>query len=356
MAPKTTVVESIEKKHYNCPHCEWKFKNPDRLELHVSQHHGQRLNPTAKQPSPSKPNELDTIHRFFDSISTNQTARIVREFEAILKQTNQFVNHLNAESLSPDTTANFDQLQLSNRSLLTKQFEIYDAATQLISVKRDSLKFAFEDWVQKHAPEPVEIEDYSTLNMDTGVKLELNSDGAIVTEKSAEPCTNGESTHDAQPKPVELKHAECQTNIQGSDLHLSDCLQADGEYEFLDSKTGMYVTNKVIVPKDEEVEPPNDLVELYEVLNSDSDDENMVEMIEVDEEYEEVEDGKSTCAELTKTYDTMKAPIKGKTKQWTYSNANEIIFLFTFRYQHRSHTKRITRQSTPSTWPRSTVN
>lgn len=292
-----TLSETRKKTHHNCPHCDWKFKNPDRLALHLSQHHGKPTTPTKQDSDPQKETtaatNLDSIQLFFDSISCNQSARIVREFESILKHTNQFVSHLNADVLNPDASVNFDQMLQSNRGLLTKQQDIYEAVIQLISVKKDSLKFAFEDWATKNSPEAIDIEDYSTFKMDTDVQLELNADGAIVAEKKPNDISiNGgdmkPNTNGVPSKYVEKKHVECQTNIQACDLHLSDCLEGDGEYEFLDSKSGMFMTNKVeIIDDDDEVK-----VEAWEevmISNSDDDDnEEMVELIEVDDDdYEE---------------------------------------------------------------------
>lgn len=291
-APQPAETGDI-KKHYNCQFCEWKFKNPDRLAMHVEQHHGQTTT-ILSSSCPPEVDDLSSVHDYFGTLHSNQSARIVREMDTILKQTNHYVRLLNAET-NLENSANFDQLMLSNRALLNKQLEIYDSATQIMSVKRDSLRFAFEDWMRKHSPEPIgDVEDYSTMEMDVGLHLELNSDGTIVSDKKNGATTNGETCNEPQPLPPppskESKDVECQTNIAGSDLQLSDCLQnADGtEFEFLDSKTGMYFTNKPQPEPETETEPETEDLISVQSVDDDDEDMTMVELIEVDENFDDV--------------------------------------------------------------------
>lgn len=172
--------------------------------------------------------------------------------------------------------------------------------------------------MKKNSPEPVDIEDYSTFKMDTGVQLELNADGTIVAEKKVNDIstTNGGATTDvlnetkggetnkSTLKIVDLKDAECQTNIQASDMQLSDCLEGDEEFEFLDSKTGVYMTNKVEIV---------DEVDIKEEVNDDDDNEEMVELIEVDDEEDfEIEVKPTTAVNIQPEFIPIDAPIQCK--------------------------------------------
>lgn len=266
--------------------------------------------------------DIASARAFFDAL--NPHASTVQHLDQMFKQTTkvmQWLKKQTARSSLPD----FETTNEIQCELLAKQLKLYDAATQLIAAKRDSLQFAYDDFVNKHgdanakaaaveaaaavtvslqnrrnvrdkhdhlaelvkatlenvqANDADMTEDYSKSHR-LDLDLDLSPDGRVILGGGVAK-TNGNGEY-AEPIETVNSQIECSKPAQpvnqstqtddGPTVTLSEIRIKDGDdFEFLDSKTGKLFTNKT--PDEADDDDDDDDTEM-----------DLVELIEVDEDF-----------------------------------------------------------------------
>lgn len=203
--------------------------------------------------------DIASIKTYFDSLNPQHSSTIITQLDQIFRQSAKLMVWLRRQTARPQPIDDFDAMHMVQRELLSKQLKLYDTASQMIAAKRDSVKFTYDDFVQRHGTEM--DEDDATLDHEDYTYLEsrqdrLELDGQRIVSRP----TNGRwdgggsgsgsnwstATTTAAAATVKwcMRTQSTQTEDGGGDSRSEIRIKDGDDFEFLDSKTGKLFTNK----------------------------------------------------------------------------------------------------------------
>lgn len=258
--------------------------------------------------------DIAPVRAFFEALHPHPSTALSQHLEQMFKQTTKVMQWLKRQT-ARDTVADFEAMYECQSEMLTKQLDLFDAATQMIAAKRDSLQFAYEDFVNKHGDRAAKAEaadaaaaasqrsaqiaaaasarkeranqslDYVKVKLERDadmtedytmshavhLDLDMSPDGRMILSGESHRNGNGECAGGESKRDVPLLPVNQGTQTEDGALAVSEIRIKDGdEFEFLDSKTGKLFTNKT--PADDEDDDELELVELIEVEDEEGDE------------------------------------------------------------------------------------
>lgn len=240
--------------------------------------------------------DIAPIKAYFDSLNPQHSATITTHLDHMFRQTTKLMMWLKRQTARPERLDDFESVHAVQRELLAKQLKLYDTASQMIAAKRDSLKFTYDDFVQRHSAEVDDddraLEDYShpvcrsdSLVLD-GQTLVSRSDSLVPVGRPSNGLQSSDGGAGSRAYGglngsgvVSQRNQTTQTD-DGGDSRSEIRIKDGDDFEFLDSKTGKLFTNKTT---------PNMAQPAAADCGDDEDDEEyqLLEVIDVDEEDEE---------------------------------------------------------------------
>lgn len=195
--------------------------------------------------------DIASIKTYFDSLNPQHSSTIVTHLDQIFRQSAKLMVWLKRQTARPQRLDDFDAVHMVQRELLAKQLKLYDTASQLIAAKRDSVKFAYDDFVLRHSTEvdeddeALDHEDYSYSESGPD-SLEL--DGQRIVSRPTYGRSDGGGSGSGSNGSTAAKWSLCnqstQTDDGGGDSRSEIRIKDGDDFEFLDSKTGKLFTNK----------------------------------------------------------------------------------------------------------------